>query len=372
VASGALARRIVVDEIRSTLSTYDDRERAQFGERQREFLFLRWRNRAALAAATLFSLILTGGLSLLVYQSGRDLTQAGARLSAANLELEAINANLAAANSSLHESNELLNREVVERAVAEQRLSETVAELERSNADLEQFAYVASHDLQEPLRAIGGCVQLLKRRHGNQLDARADELIGHAVDGALRMQNLINDLLTYSRVGTRGGTPLARVDLNHILEDVLRLLRVPISESGAKIVYSDLPIVRADGSQLELVLQNLISNAIKFRAEGEPIISVSCRRQFTESVPQWVVTVADNGLGIEPQYFERIFVMFQRLHTREEFPGTGIGLAICKKIVERHGGRIWLESEVGKGTKFHFTLPVMDEGAASPEGAPAV
>jgi len=243
-------------------------------------------------------------------------------------------------------------QDITERKRAEAELEQTMAELARSNAELEQFAYIASHDLQEPLRAVAGMVQLLQRRYAGRLDARADEFIRHAVEGAARMQTLINDLLTYSRVGSRG-QPLEPTDCSTVLKNVLANLAVAISESSAVVTYEALPSVRADAGQLTQLFQNLIGNALKFRNECSPAIHIEAVSQEGE----WLFAVRDNGIGLEAQYFERIFGVFQRLHTRTEYPGTGIGLAICKKIVERHGGRIWVESEPGRGSTFYFTIP---------------
>jgi PAS domain S-box-containing protein len=244
------------------------------------------------------------------------------------------------------------NRDITERKQAEEKLKAALADLERSNKELEQFAYVASHDLQEPLRMISSYTQLLAQRYEGQLDEKAKKYIDYAVDGAIRMQRLINDLLTYSRVGTRGN-PLEPTDSHAVLGEALRNLAATIEENRAIIVNDDLPTVRADALQLTQVFQNLIANAIKFRSEDLPRVHVSARDKGRE----WVFSVADNGIGIDPQYAERLFVIFQRLHTRDEYPGTGIGLAVCRRIVERHGGRIWFESELGKGSTFYFTIP---------------
>jgi PAS domain S-box-containing protein len=246
-----------------------------------------------------------------------------------------------------------ISHDITERKRQEEETKRMATELARSNAELEQFAYVASHDLQEPLRAVASCVQLLKKRYEGQLDERANEFITHAVDGTKRMQALIMDLLAYSRVGTHSH-PFTAIDCNEIMKDVLANLTVAISESGANVTHEPLPTVTADDSQLSQVFQNLIGNALKFRAEGRtPEVRVTVRRDGAD----WIFGVADNGIGIEPQYYERVFRVFQRLHTRARYPGTGIGLAICKKIVERHGGRIWIESQPDRGTTFFFTLP---------------
>jgi len=243
-------------------------------------------------------------------------------------------------------------RDTTERKAAEERLKATAADLARSNAELEQFAYVASHDLQEPLRMVASYTQLLKRRYGGQLDTDADEFIEFAVDGARRMQDLINDLLTYSRVGTRAMS-LEPIDTGHVVDQVIADLAAAIEESGGRIVHSELPTVRGDATQLSQLFQNLLANAIKFHGARAPDVAIGAQPH----AGMWKFAVRDNGIGIEPQYLERVFVLFQRLHTRAEYPGTGIGLAICKKIVERHGGRIWIDSVYGAGTTFSFTLP---------------
>ena len=243
-------------------------------------------------------------------------------------------------------------RDITERKRAEEALEQNVKELARSNKDLEQFAYVASHDLQEPLRMVANFTQLLAKRYGGKLDSDADEFIGYAVDGARRMQTMIEDLLTYSRVGTRG-KDFERVDCNEVLGRAVANLQIAIHENGAFVSHQELPTVLADGSQLLQLFQNLVANAIKFRGADAPRIHVSAAREGTD----WLFAVRDNGIGIDPEYADRIFVIFQRLHSREEYPGTGIGLAVCKKIVERHRGKIWVESEPGKGATFFFTLP---------------
>jgi signal transduction histidine kinase len=227
-------------------------------------------------------------------------------------------------------------------------------ELQRSNAELEQFAYVASHDLQEPLRMVGSYTGLLKRRYQGKLDGEADEFIAYAIDGVTRMQALINDLLTYSRAG-RGDRPLEEIDAGQALGRALDNLQTAIADKQAVVSHGTMPRVTANTVQLTQLFQNLIGNALKFCKDRRPEIRVAAQR----SGPEWVFSVQDNGIGIDPQYRDRIFLIFQRLHKREEYPGTGIGLAICKKIVEQQGGRIWVESEPGKGSTFKFTLPAI-------------
>ena len=260
---------------------------------------------------------------------------------------------VAARTAELMQANEQLKVDIAARKQAEYKLDLKAQELARSNEELGRFAYVASHDLQEPLRMVASFTQLLARRYKGKLDADADEFIGFAVDGATRMQQLIQDLLSYSRVTTKGKA-LKLTESRIACENAVKNLGGAIRDSGAKLTLGTLPQVQADTTQLTQVFQNLIGNAIKYCRGGQsPEIKVVA----TKDGADWVFSVQDNGIGIEPQYFERIFQMFQRLHTRNEYSGTGIGLTICRKIVERHGGRIWVESQPGNGSTFLFTIP---------------
>jgi PAS domain S-box-containing protein len=250
-------------------------------------------------------------------------------------------------------------RDITKRKKAEAHLLQKVEELNRSNEELGQFAYVVSHDLQEPLRMVASYTQLLSRRYKGKLDSDADEFISFAVDGASRMQRLIQDLLAYSRVGTKG-KDLLDTSSEDALQQALINLRGAIKDSGALVTHDPLPGVLADEMQLIQLFQNLVGNAIKYQSSGVPRVHVSATRN---GVRKWVFSVQDNGLGIDPQYFEKIFGMFQRLHKREEFAGTGIGLAICKKIVDRHGGSISVESRPGLGSTFRFALAGTEKGS---------
>lgn len=356
----ATERREAMGDMRDVITRIEDQEKTllqargeQLAARRSWFIWILW-------GGGVFSILITAALAAFAARAAGQVALAQANLETSNRELLASKTQVEAENA--------------QRRAAEEKLREAVQDLQRSNAELEQFAYVASHDLQEPLRAVAGCVQVLQKRYGGQLDARADQFIEHAVSGAQRMQNLINDLLAYSRVGTHG-KPFENVGLDKIADYALQNLSERIKETGVAVTRDELPHVWGDSGQLELVLQNLVSNALKFRGETEPQVHIGyqLRRALRpigndgaivlSDEPQHVISVRDNGLGIEPQYFQRIFVMFQRLHTRTEFPGTGIGLAICKKIVERHGGSIGVESVPGEGATFWFALPVHVESA---------
>jgi PAS domain S-box-containing protein len=243
-------------------------------------------------------------------------------------------------------------RDITERQKSEEQLMKTVGELRRSNDDLQQFAYVSSHDLQEPLRMVSSFTQLLAKRYKGRLDSDADEFIAFAVDGCNRMQGLIQDLLSYSRAGTNGKA-LREISSEDALKMALTDLRGAVEQSGAVVTYDSLPAITIDETQLTQIFQNLVGNGIKYRRAESPEVHVSASKNGHE----WIFSVRDNGLGIDSQYFDRIFILFQRLHGREEFEGTGIGLAICKKILERLGGRIWVESQPEKGSTFYFALP---------------
>ena len=253
-----------------------------------------------------------------------------------------------------HQVGQFIGRNHAEAALCEanEQLTQKAQELARSNAELEQFAYVASHDLQEPLRMISSYTQLILRRYGDRFDSDGKEFMDFVVDGAARMKQLIEDLLAYSRVGTHG-KDFEPTDCETVLQKACANVRAAIENNGAVITHDPMPKIDADDTQLVQLFQNLISNAIKFRGDAAPSIHVRAKDQGDA----WLFAVEDQGIGIEPQYFERIFMVFQRLHNKAEYPGTGIGLAICKKVVDRHGGQIWVESEPHHGSKFFFTLP---------------
>ena len=289
-----------------------------------------------------------GGQAGIAIQKARlyeESRQAQAALREKAAELTRSNADLQHSTQQVKSAKEKLER-------VNSMLTVQAAELARSNTELEQFAYVASHDLQEPLRMVASYVQLLARRYKGKLDSEAEEFIDFAVDGSKRMQDLIQALLAYSRIGTKG-RQFAPTNCEVVLQNALKNLQIAIEDSQARITHDPLPTVKGDSIQLGQLFQNLIGNAIKFRGEKPPFVHVTAERQGSD----WLFSFRDDGIGIDAQYAERIFVIFQRLHTKEEYPGTGIGLALCKKIVERHSGRIWVESEPQKGSTFRFTLP---------------
>lgn len=323
MVAGGLGKQIM-DHVRDLIAELIAEDRTQLQAREEEFqMGLRWRVHLILAGS-LVGFVAVGAAAVAINLSLRGRTRLTAKLQQALVE----------------------NTQVLD------RLQAAGADLTRSNQDLEQFAYVASHDLQEPLRKVSSFAQLLAAQYEGKLDADANEFIGYMVDGARRMQVLIQNLLAYSRLG-RKGQPFAPTDVNAVLRQALANLQGAIEDSAAVITSGPLPTVLADEFQLVQLFQNLIGNAIKFRGAGQPVIQV----QAEAAGSTWTFSVRDNGIGIDLQFAERIFVIFQRLHSREQYAGTGIGLAFCKKIVERHGGRIWLESKPGQGATFCFTLP---------------
>jgi signal transduction histidine kinase len=272
-----------------------------------------------------------------------------------NEELQVANEELQDTTEELQVTNEELQATTEELQASNEELQDTTEELQIANEELQQFAYAASHDLQEPLRTISSFTQLMQRRYAGQLDTDADEFMEYIVDGSKRMQQLINDLLEYTRVDTHVNE-FKLVKLDNVIEDTLLNLKGSINENNAVITHDPLPTINADKGQLNQLFQNLISNAIKFQKPDEPPrIHISAKKEDDH----YLFSVSDNGIGIEPQYTERVFVIFQRLHTRETYQGTGIGLSIVKRIVERHGGRIWVESEFGVGSTFYFTLKII-------------
>jgi PAS domain S-box-containing protein len=262
-------------------------------------------------------------------------------------------------------------RDLSEREDLVDALAVRAAELARSNRDLEQFAYVASHDLQEPLRMVGSYTQLLSQRYHGQIDAEADEYLGYAHDGVIRMRELIDDLLAFARVGTKA-EPFVRIRADEVVDQALDNHEAAIATQNGHADHGPLPEILGDRTQLVQLFQNLMGNALKFRGTAAPVVRVEAARSGGE----WIFSVRDNGIGIPPEYQDKIFGMFQRLHGRGEYPGTGIGLAICKRVVERHGGRIWVEStgKAGEGTRFCFTVPVAETAptAAAPAAAELV
>lgn len=258
-----------------------------------------------------------------------------------------------------------VNRDISDQLAIEEALRQRTRTLEARNEDLAQFAYVASHDLQEPLRMITAYLQLLSERYSGQLDEVADEFIDYALDGATRMRQLIIDLLAYAKIG-RNDLVFTPVSLEDVLQQVLANLELRLQETQVTITHDPLPDITAEKTQMVQLFQNLISNAIKFRNLANPVIHIVARQE----PGQWVIQVRDNGIGIDPKMSERVFTIFQRLHTRQQYPGTGIGLAICKKIVQTHGGTIWVKSEPGEGATFSFTLPILGEkGETAVSGA---
>jgi len=332
LAAGAAAVREgagkeYMDQVRATISAMKSAEEGLLARRSSELDTSSRKTRAVLVLGELLAVVFLAIAGLIIHAEMRNRRQAEEEVRKLNADLE---------------------RKVAERTA---ELAERAKDLERSNMELQQFAYVASHDLQEPLRTIASFTQLLAKRYADKLDDKAREFIAFAVDGSKRMQTLINDLLSFSRVGTQGRS-LVPVPADAVLNAVLKNLKRGIEESRAIITRDPLPVVLADELQLSQLLQNLIGNAIKFRREDTVKVHIAADRSATG----WNISVRDNGIGVAPEHSERIFVIFQRLHTKTQYPGTGIGLAICKKIAERHGGRIWLEPTPGGGSTFIFSI----------------
>ncbi len=293
-----------------------------------------------------FKQIISGDISEADYFENEVLTKDGYRIHVAWHN-----------NYMRNENNQITGvisagEDITEKKIAQLKLENTLTELERSNKELEQFAYIASHDLQEPLRKVKNFAELFAKKYTGSLDEKADQYISYMTSGADRMQNLILDLLNFSRVATRG-KEFVITDLNEVVKRSVENLQYTIEENKANIICEKLPIIKADDSQMMQVFQNLISNAIKFKSDKDPLIEIKA----VDKKDHWQFSVNDNGIGFDMQYADRIFEVFQRLHSKEAYKGTGIGLAICKKIIERRKGKIWAESEIGKGTTFYMELP---------------
>jgi signal transduction histidine kinase len=351
------AIRESVDRLQSALAGEESQTRRQF-ERAASTLQLL----LVLAAALILGGLLGAG-SLLRRTITRPLARLGAEARrvaggefARPLAVAASPREIAEVGVEIDAMRRRIVDELATVQAARGQLEEQAGELRRSNAELEQFAYVASHDLQEPLRKIASFCQALKARYHGQLDDRADQYIDFAADGAKRMQILINDLLAFSRVG-RGGRELELVELGDVLAAARSALAPALEDSGGRIVVGELPVVSGDRAQLTSLFQNLISNAVKFRGVEPPLVEIAALRHRDE----WQLSCADNGIGIDEEYAERIFLIFQRLHARDAYEGSGIGLALCRKIVEYHGGRIWLDTDYADGACFRFTLPIAKE-----------
>ncbi len=328
-------------------------ERIKNGERIQHYETLRIRKDGSIIiiSATLSPIFDTSGKLVAISTIARDITEKKNNEKELLKYRDNLEEQVHKRTEELKNINEKLSNEIDDHKKTEAELEKYLSELERSNKELQQFAYVASHDLQEPLRMVASFTQLLQKNYEGQLDADADEFIKYAVDGAQRMQMLINDLLTYSRVSTRG-EDFQQTDLEKAFDESLMNLKLSIDDNNALITHDTLPTIMADSSQVIQLFQNLVGNAIKFRGMETPEIHVAAE----EGEDEWIFRVIDNGIGIDPKHTERIFRVFQRLHERDKYPGTGIGLSICEKIVERHGGEIWVDSKQSAGSAFCFTI----------------
>jgi signal transduction histidine kinase len=321
--------RLHMNQIRAVIADMKHEERRLLVARTQEAIASSSRAGMVIVIGNLLALLFLSLAGMVIFQEMGQRRRAEEEVRSLNVDLEQRVANRTA------------------------ELAERAKDLARSNGELQQFAYVASHDLQEPLRMVASFTQLLAKRYSDKLDDDAREFINYAVDGAKRMQTLISDLLSYSRVGTQGKA-FELVHCDAVLDRVLKSLQLAIEDTGAVITREPLPAVAGDSIQLTQLFQNLLTNAIKFHGKKPPLVQISTENNGS----MWKIAVRDNGIGISPEHADRIFVIFQRLHTKTEYPGTGIGLAICKKIVERHGGRIWVEASPGGGSTFFFTIPV--------------
>jgi light-regulated signal transduction histidine kinase (bacteriophytochrome) len=340
-----------MDDVRTQIAGAHEEEIGLLHERSVARRLAAQRLVAAILAGGLLSLalLLTAFIFLRIEIMRRVRVEEELRIHQEDLEIL-----VAERTRELASANCQLKEEIAMRERAEEELRKTMEELARSNRELDQFASIAAHDLQSPLRSVAGFLELLARRYEGKLDEKADGYIARALNGTKRMSALIHDLYAYARAGTQGKAP-APVDLDAMLRGAIDNLRENINENGAVLTWDELPRVEGDDTQLVQLFQNLIANAIKFRKKDTPpSIRVSAEQRRDE----WVFGVHDNGIGIEPRFYERVFVMFQRLHSYDAYPGTGLGLALCKRIVERHGGRIWIESRPAEGSSFYFTIPV--------------
>jgi signal transduction histidine kinase len=343
--------QVVGQELRKELDAIVARENADLAEAQTAAEDTRMLTTVIIAACLLLGLF-GGVVAMMAFSAGVVRRAQRLEENASRLAEGAPLESLPAGDDEIGRLGRAVEAASTRLARARAVIEERNRELERSNSELEQFAYIASHDLQEPLRIVAGYAELMSRRYRGKLDRDADEFIGYMVDGVRRMQSLIDDLLEYSRVGTKGRQP-EPTDVDQVLDQALRNLGRALEETGARVEAESLPTVPADEGQLVQLFQNLIGNAVKFHGDEPPRVRVEAQRRNGE----WEFAVADNGIGIDPDYGDQIFEIFQRLHGRDEFTGTGIGLAICRKIVDRHGGRIWLESTPGEGSTFRFTIP---------------